>query len=90
MTCPTCDAPNPPGARYCQHCGSAFGPPCPHCGATTWPDARYCVECGSPLGNAARAAPDVVATALDGPLALPEERRLVVDYFRRLSEPKAP
>lgn len=81
MTCASCGAPNPLTARFCQRCGAPFGAPCPACGAATWPEARYCTECGAPVPNRAAAPPDVVASTLGAPTALPEERRLVTVLF---------
>jgi len=88
MTCPSCGAPNPHAARYCQQCGSRLGAPCSRCGAATWPSARYCTECGAALALAADGADptpqgvEPIATAGAVPAdALPEERRLVTVLF---------
>src|SRR5712692_3932176 len=89
MTCPSCGAPNPHAARYCQQCGSRLGAPCSRCGAATWPGAHYCTECGAALPLAtggADPAPEApsrsVEPARTAPVdMLPEERRLVTVLF---------
>ena len=48
-SCPSCDAPNDAGARFCSRCGASLGRPCPACGAESPPDARFCPACGEQL-----------------------------------------
>jgi hypothetical protein len=47
--CPSCGEKSPPGARFCDACGTAFGPRCPACGAANRPRARFCNGCGGKL-----------------------------------------
>jgi membrane protease subunit (stomatin/prohibitin family) len=52
-SCPSCHAPNPPGAKFCSNCGSAMGPPkalhCTQCGTAAAPGAKFCGNCGSAI-----------------------------------------
>jgi class 3 adenylate cyclase/tetratricopeptide (TPR) repeat protein len=52
MQCPSCQADNPGGARFCEQCGLAIDLRCAHCGAIARPGARFCVACGQPLQTA--------------------------------------
>jgi class 3 adenylate cyclase/tetratricopeptide (TPR) repeat protein len=56
LICPTCEAENRDGAKFCNECGVALQARCAVCGAEHRPDQRFCDECGAPLG-AARAVP---------------------------------
>ncbi|WP_233608638.1 SPFH domain-containing protein [Nocardia stercoris] len=50
--CTTCTTINPPGARFCMHCGTRLTTPpthCTDCGAELTPTARFCIDCGSPV-----------------------------------------
>ncbi|HSG87467.1 MAG TPA: adenylate/guanylate cyclase domain-containing protein [Candidatus Limnocylindrales bacterium] len=81
MTCPTCSAANPAGAKFCVECGTRLAAACPSCGATTNPPgARFCAECGtrldggsaavgsvSPAGPAGASAPAPVTLGEPGP-----------------------
>ena len=49
MQCPSCEADNPAGARFCEQCGGALELHCPHCRAAARPGARFCVSCGHSL-----------------------------------------
>ena len=49
MHCPSCEADNPAGARFCEQCGCAIELRCSHCGAVARPRARFCVSCGQSL-----------------------------------------
>jgi hypothetical protein len=48
VLCAACHANNPPGSRFCNQCGAAFG--CPSCGAQNPPGSRFCNKCGASLG----------------------------------------
>ena len=81
MTCPTCSAANPAGAKFCVECGTRLAAACPSCGATTNPPgARFCAECGtrldggsatvgsgSPAGPAGASVPAPVTLGEPGP-----------------------
>jgi ribosomal protein L40E len=49
MTCPHCNAENPPGGKFCTSCGSLVEKTCDECGALARPDDRFCRACGRPL-----------------------------------------
>ncbi len=92
MTCPTCNAANPAGAKFCVECGTRLAVACPTCGATTNPPgARFCAECGTRLGPAtspdAGPAPTSSSIGEPGPFQPVEpvtERRLVTVLFADL------
>ena len=46
LMCPSCQAGNRPGAKYCAACGAAIAVRCPGCGRELRPEARFCDECG--------------------------------------------
>lgn len=45
-SCPACQQPLRPGAKFCSRCGYNFVPTCPHCQATLRPGAHFCPSCG--------------------------------------------
>ena len=49
MGCSACGADNPPGARFCNGCGTALHGTCAHCGHANPPAGRFCNECGGAL-----------------------------------------
>ena len=49
MRCPSCNAENPPTAKFCVECGIPFTAHCPKCGADNPPRAKFCAECGLSL-----------------------------------------
>jgi len=49
MRCPRCGENNPPGARFCPHCGAPVGPTCLACGAGLPTGAKFCSGCGRPV-----------------------------------------
>ncbi|MCP4622770.1 MAG: AAA family ATPase [bacterium] len=51
-SCPSCRHKNPPGANFCQHCGSRLFLICANCRADIAPDANFCHQCGKPTGSA--------------------------------------
>ena len=48
--CPSCRQNNPPGANFCQHCGSRLQQICANCRAEISADAKFCHRCGKPAG----------------------------------------
>jgi class 3 adenylate cyclase/tetratricopeptide (TPR) repeat protein len=50
MRCPQCGHENPPGARFCNACGTALASVCPACGQSNAPGSRFCSACGQALG----------------------------------------
>jgi class 3 adenylate cyclase len=54
MTCTSCGADNPTGAKFCSNCGAALVRTCASCAAQNAPTARFCSECGAALGDLAR------------------------------------
>ncbi len=59
MTCPTCGATNPEGAKFCRGCGSSLSAEvaCAACGTKNLRDSAFCVECGGPLVSASPQQP---------------------------------
>lgn len=82
MSCPTCGAANPAGARFCNNCGARLPEGCPDCGHVNPADARFCNNCGRRLQDAPSAAP---AAAPANPLDryLPPEMRAKLEAARR-------
>ncbi|MSO41293.1 MAG: zinc-ribbon domain-containing protein [Solirubrobacterales bacterium] len=83
VSCPSCGAESPEGARFCMSCGSSMPSRCAGCGATPQPGARFCIDCGTALeeGEPAAAAPP----AKTEPESPPEERRQATVLFADLS-----
>jgi RNA polymerase subunit RPABC4/transcription elongation factor Spt4 len=85
MHCSRCGHGNPQQARFCLHCGAAFGIGCAACGAVLPAAARFCPECGSPV--AAGPAPasytprHLTEQILEGRAALEGERKQVTVLF---------
>ena len=54
VTCGNCEAPNPPGAKFCGNCGNQLpvaGPAhCTNCGTQLAPGAKFCGNCGTAAG----------------------------------------
>src|SRR5215210_8365473 len=63
MRCLACDAELPPGAKFCNSCGSTQLTRCPACGHDNPPVSRFCLECGGRLEAAAQPAGDRVCPA---------------------------
>src|SRR5262245_47630005 len=49
MRCSRCHAENPPGMKFCGHCGTPLGRACPSCGGDNPPEHRFCGRCGASL-----------------------------------------
>jgi ribosomal protein L40E len=63
--CPLCEHVNPPGAKFCNACGTAIDlVPCPSCGAVNDPTATSCHQCAAAL-------PENVPAELARPSAAP-------------------
>jgi class 3 adenylate cyclase len=52
VLCPSCQAQNRDGARFCGQCGTALALRCPSCGAPHADGQRFCDECGTALSGA--------------------------------------
>ena len=52
MRCTNCGSENPPGAKFCETCGTMLARTCPRCGHEVASAARFCSECGAPLSEA--------------------------------------
>ena len=64
MLCPSCQADNREGARFCKQCGTALALRCPSCGAAHAEGQRFCDECGASLtGQNGAPAPAVPVAA---------------------------
>jgi len=51
--CASCQAPNPPGAKFCMGCGQRMAPTvqhCTECGSELPAGARFCSGCGTATG----------------------------------------
>ena len=55
VACPSCQAQNAAGAKFCSSCGKAIpgAAACAKCNTTNAPGAKFCSNCGSGLGAAA-------------------------------------
>ncbi|HEX6508107.1 MAG TPA: tetratricopeptide repeat protein [Chloroflexota bacterium] len=56
-TCSSCSHVNPPGSRFCSHCGSRLAAICPACAAENAPGSRFCNQCGTALTAAPASGP---------------------------------
>src|SRR5580704_5682732 len=68
MRCSRCHGENPPGMKFCGHCGAPLGLVCQSCGADNLPEHRFCGQCGASLDGP---GPQNI-----GPTALAPERGL--------------
>jgi RNA polymerase subunit RPABC4/transcription elongation factor Spt4 len=54
VSCPTCHASVPAGAKFCPECGSKIETPksafCAQCGTSLSPGAKFCPNCGAKVG----------------------------------------
>ena len=50
--CNSCRQLNPPGANFCQNCGSRLQQICTGCRTAISADAKFCHRCGHPAGSA--------------------------------------
>lgn len=76
MTCPSCQADNRDGARFCNECGASLAARCASCGAEHRPGQKFCDECGAQLGAAA--APTAPAERVAAPPPAGELRMVSV------------
>jgi membrane protease subunit (stomatin/prohibitin family) len=53
VTCASCGAANPAGARFCSNCGKPLALRCASCGTENAAGSRFCSQCGSPLTGSA-------------------------------------
>ncbi len=53
MRCPSCNAENPDGARFCGDCGHSLAPvaKCTSCGSENPAGKRFCNQCGASLAE---------------------------------------
>lgn len=49
MTCPRCQAENPPTMKFCEDCGARLAATCPSCGAEVTSGKRFFGSCGAAL-----------------------------------------
>ena len=49
MKCPSCQAENDAGARFCEDCGARLEVACPSCGTPVTPGKKFCRYCGAAL-----------------------------------------
>jgi class 3 adenylate cyclase len=77
LTCATCGAENPAGARFCSDCGAPLQQACPSCGAEQPATAAFCSSCGFALSQDARRAANVADER--------QERRVVTVLFADLA-----
>jgi predicted ATPase/class 3 adenylate cyclase len=93
MTCPRCQAENPPGTRFCGQCAAPLAAVCPSCGASNPPANKFCGQCAAPLDKPAQsrfAAPEsytpkhLAEKILTSKSALEGERKQVTVLFADL------
>jgi class 3 adenylate cyclase/tetratricopeptide (TPR) repeat protein len=68
MDCPSCQAENRPGRRFCGKCGAALPVTCPSCGFANDPDDAFCGGCGANL----EAKPQTAAVKESEPRQAPD------------------
>ena len=51
MQCSACRQDNPPGAKFCNACGSRLEVRCPACGSVNPTGSRFCNGCGQKLND---------------------------------------
>jgi membrane protease subunit (stomatin/prohibitin family) len=49
IICPSCNAQNVAGARFCNNCGAKMASFCPTCGVPVTPGSRFCSSCGGKI-----------------------------------------
>jgi class 3 adenylate cyclase/tetratricopeptide (TPR) repeat protein len=90
MRCSQCHAENPPGMKFCGHCGAPLGRSCPSCGASNPAQHKFCGHCGAPLdgpGMQDSVSPEPyrprprLSRAADARSALPGEMKQVTVLF---------
>src|SRR4029078_1818434 len=64
MRCPSCNADNPDGAKFCSSCGTGLPINCPSCGALNRPGSRFFKDCRAAL------SPRLAPAPVDKPLAI--------------------
>src|SRR5216683_810475 len=93
MTCPRCQAENPPGTRFCGQCAAPLASVCPSCGGSNPPENKFCGQCAAPLDKPAQprfAAPEsytpkhLAEKILTSKAALEGERKQVTVLFADL------
>jgi class 3 adenylate cyclase len=90
LVCPSCQANNRSGRKFCSRCGGRLSAACPACGFVNEPDEDFCGGCGVRVATAADSAsvgtttpPPPVATAPPPPVRAREEaerRQLTVMF----------
>jgi len=87
VLCPSCQAENREGARFCKQCGTALALRCPQCGAAHAEGQRFCDECGSALATGAPAAgPRAAEPAVSAELRMASVLFVDLVGFTTLSE----
>ena len=51
MSCASCNASNPDGAKFCMSCASALSAACDQCGTPLPTEAKFCLNCGHQLSK---------------------------------------
>lgn len=86
MRCPSCEAENREGRKFCGNCGDPLAIACPACGSPNEPDERFCGECGTRLDRPeADTMPDAGGAAPSRTAPPEEERRVVTVLFADLA-----
>ena len=79
MSCASCGAELPSGAKFCAECGRPVARACLTCGTELVPGQKFCPECGTPTGSAAAAnGPAPAKPVATSPVA---ERRVTSVLF---------
>ena len=93
MKCPSCQAENPPGMRFCGQCAAPLAAVCPSCGSANPPGNKFCGQCAAPLDKPAQprfASPEtytpkhLAERIINSKAALEGERKQVTVLFADL------
>jgi hypothetical protein len=93
MSCPRCQAENPPGMRFCGQCAAPLAAVCPSCGAANPAGHKFCGQCAALLDSATKprfASPDsyipkyLAERIINSKTALEGERKQVTVLFADL------
>jgi len=79
VICPSCNAQQPGGRKFCTECGGSLAVLCPNCATPAEPGAKFCGECGHSLASAGEQP-----TTTPGPASDPGQQRFVTVLFADL------
>src|SRR6266446_6513948 len=86
MRCSRCRGENPPGMKFCGHCGAPLGLACPSCGADNPAEHRFCGQCGASLdGSAPQNIVSASLTPEPGPGRAVHARRVLPGEMKQVT-----